>query len=266
LIEMERTARRSIEFPVLSRSEAGAESLSPRPAGSLREAMWAFEHLFGNGCGRGAVTLPNFASRVPTSILHAQPIRSSASFSERLPETMLASSSFREGRDRWAVEVFEAVVARGQRFRRTVCSGAFVSRVRRLKIRSASSEAARRSFSEGCAEAVEAPAKVSGAGSVALREASEAFEQRDPERWGPMSHRRPEQKRRKEGPSVQHSACSGRLSYNHERRRNSSAMASSNSGGLGPGAAKAQQRWPSFQVSVRAIESRNMHLQRLWLQ
>ena len=232
LIEMERMAQRSTEFP--ARNGEGAES--PRSAESLRETVHAFDHLFGCGCGLRAVALPNFASRVQASIRHAQPIRSSASFSERLPETMLPSSSFSEGRDRLAAEVFEMVVSRGQRSRRAVCSGAFVSRVRRLRIRSASSDAARRFFSKGWAEAVEAPGKVGGAGSVVLREAARTFEQRDPERWGPRSHRRPEQKRRKEGPSVQPSASSGRLSYIHERQRPSSIVASSDFGGLGPGA------------------------------
>jgi hypothetical protein len=44
-------ARRSTEFPGLSRNEARAEFLSPRPAKSLRETVRAFEHLFGSGCG-----------------------------------------------------------------------------------------------------------------------------------------------------------------------------------------------------------------------
>jgi hypothetical protein len=204
---MERMARRSTEF--LSRSGEGTES--PRSAKSLRETVLAFDHLFGCNCGRRAVVLPNVASRFQASILHAQPIRSSASFSERSAETILPSSSFNERRDRWAAVVFETFVPRGQRSRRALRSGAFVSRVRRLKIRSASSEAARRSFFKGWAEAVEAPDKVGGAGSVVLREASEAFEQRDPERWGPLSDRRPEQKRRKAGPSVQPGHSSGRL-------------------------------------------------------
>jgi hypothetical protein len=210
---MERMALRSTELPVLSQSGVGSEFLSPRSAKSLRETVQAVDHLFGCDCSRRAVALPKVASRVQASICHAQPIRDLASFSVRSPETMLPSSSFSEGRDRWAAKVLEAFVSRGQRSRRALRSGAFVSRVRRLKIRSASSDAARRSFSKGWAEAVKAPDKASGAGSVALREAARAFEQRDPERWRPLSDRRPERKRRKAGPSVQHGRSSGRLRH-----------------------------------------------------
>jgi hypothetical protein len=246
---MDRTSLRSTEFPVLSQSGAGSEAPSPRSAKSLRKRVRALDHLFGSGCGRAAAALPNVASRFQASMLHAQSIRNSASFSERSPGTILPSSSFNEGRDRCAVDVFEAVVSRGQRLRRLVCSGAFVSRVQRSRIRSASSDAARRSFSQGWAEAVEAPDKVGGAGSVALRESPGAFQQRDPECRGPLSDRRLERKRRKEGPAVQHSACNGRLSYTHERQGPTMAVASSNIVGLGPGAAEAQKRCTSGKES-----------------
>jgi hypothetical protein len=106
---MERMALRSTEIPVLSRSGAGTEFLSSHSAQSLRETVRAFDHLLGCGCGLGAMALPNVASRVQASILHARPIRNSASFSERSAETMLASSSFNEGRGPLGDEGFGSV-------------------------------------------------------------------------------------------------------------------------------------------------------------
>ena len=99
---MHRMVRRSADFPVLSRGGAGVES-SPSSEKSPREALCAFDPLFGSVCGRPAVVLPGVVSRVPKWGPHARPFRCSASFFEGLPETILPPSSLNVGRERWGL-------------------------------------------------------------------------------------------------------------------------------------------------------------------
>jgi hypothetical protein len=169
-----------------------AGEVVPSPNGSLRGSTVACQHLFEGVGGRSAWTLQSVGSRVQKTVLPERPLLLPTSFSERLPEALLPSSSGGVGPQP------------------TLAFRSSVSPVPQSAIRSSTARRQRQSFSEPLPPASVASSEVVlGQSHRSIRSAFVACQRPGPRRRGPANGPRLERRQKRTGRPTPR--CSGRL-------------------------------------------------------